>query len=225
MKLLIVEDNVDLANILKKGFIKKGYAVDVAYDGLEGYNLYYINQYDLIILDLNLPQMDGLEILDKIRSNDLNQKILILSARSTVSDKIAGLDKGANDYLAKPFDFAELEARIRSLLRRNFIQKNTIINYKNIKVDTKSKTCTIDKTIINLAPKEYAILEYLLINVGKIVSAEELIEHVWDSEVDLFSISIKSHMSRLRKKIDDLFKAELISTIRGSGYIISKEEK
>ena len=161
MKLLIIEDEPDMRNVLKKGFIKKGYLVDTAEDGEEGSYLALVNTYDVIVLDLNLPGKDGLEILQEIRDRSKTQRVIILSARSSVPDKITGLDMGANDYLAKPFDFMELEARVRSLARREMVQNDTKINIHNLVIDTVQKKVSYNGEKIELTPKEYAILEYL----------------------------------------------------------------
>ena len=161
MKLLIIEDEPDMRNALKKGFIKKDYLVDTAEDGEEGSYLALVNTYDVIVLDLNLPGKDGLEILQEIRDRSKTQRVIILSARSSVPDKITGLDMGANDYLAKPFDFMELEARVRSLARREMVQNDTKINIHNLVIDTVQKKVSYNGEKIELTPKEYAILEYL----------------------------------------------------------------
>ena len=161
MKLLIIEDEPDMRNALKKGFIKKGYLFDTAEDGEEGSYLALVNTYDVIVLDLNLPGKDGLEILQEIRDRSKTQRVIILSARSSVPDKITGLDMGANDYLAKPFDFMELEARVRSLARREMVQNDTKINIHNLVIDTVQKKVSYNGEKIELTPKEYAILEYL----------------------------------------------------------------
>ena len=161
VKLLIIEDEPDMRNALKKGFIKKGYLVDTAEDGEEGSYLALVNTYDVIVLDLNLPGKDGLEILQEIRDRSKTQRVIILSARSSVPDKITGLDMGANDYLAKPFDFMELEARVRSLARREMVQNDTKINIHNLVIDTVQKKVSYNGEKIELTPKEYAILEYL----------------------------------------------------------------
>lgn len=221
MKLLIIEDEEDLLLALRRGFEKKGYAVDTAADGCDGLELIFVNNYDLIILDLNLPGMDGLEILQKVRENDLKQKVLILSARSDYGQRIEGLDLGANDYLVKPFDFGELEARVRSLLRRSFTQNNVVIRFDRFSLDTCAhQLYTEDDERIDLTPKEYSILEYLLLHRGKAVSAEELIEHIWLSDDNLFSNAIKVHVSALRKKLGAYTDKELITNMRGAGYCI-----
>lgn len=224
MKLLIIEDDPDLSRLLQKGFTKRGYVAEAALDGIEGCSLAAINDYDLIILDLNLPGMDGLEVLSNIRKEKPDQRTLILSARSEVEDRVKGLNMGANDYLSKPFDFAELDARVRALLRREFSQTAPVIQWRNLTLNTRTKVLSCNGAILNLPPKEFAILEYLLYNKGRVVSSEELIEHIWQSDVDLFSITIKPHMSRLRKKLLVYTGSEVISTVRGSGYMISEEE-
>jgi len=224
LKLLLIEDEEDLVSALVAGFKKYGYAVDAATDGREGLELSYVNQYDLIVLDLNLPSMDGLEILSEIRRRDKDCKILILSARSEIPQRIQGLDMGANDYMIKPFDFRELEARVRSLLRRKFIQNDTVLSIKNLVVDTAAKRAyTLDHKFIELSPKEFAILEYLMLHKGKAISAETLIEHIWNSDFDYFSGSVKVHVSNLRKKLLAACGGEFIINIRGAGYMIDEE--
>lgn len=224
MKLLIIEDEIELLSALKKGFTKKRYAIDTADDGEQGAYLAEINDYDVIILDLNLPYKDGLEVLQEIRSRSKTQKVIILSARSSVADKVLGLDMGANDYLAKPFDFLELEARIRSLVLRNFVQKDMRFSVHGIIIDTGCKRVFFHDKPIDFAPKEYAILEYLAMHKGKVVSAEELIERVWESDVDLFAVSVKVHISNIRRKLETVSGSQIIETVRGSGYLIGEEE-
>lgn len=223
VKLLIVEDEPDMCKALEKWFVKKGFVVDTAEDGDEGSYLALVNTYDVIVLDLNLPGKDGLEILQEIRERSKTQRVIILSARSSVPDKILGLDMGANDYLTKPFDFMELEARVRSLARREIVQRDTEIRIGHLVIDTVQKMVFYNGNKVELAPKEYAILEYLGINLGKTVSAEDLIEHVWESDTDLFSVSVKVHMSKLRKKIEKVTEKKYIETIRGRGYMLSEE--
>ena len=219
MKILLIEDEVDLSNMIAKGLRKSGYAVDAAYDGEEGMYYYELNEYDLIILDLNLPLMDGLDILRHIRKGDKETKVLILSARTKVEQRVKGLDLGANDYLTKPFDFLELEARIRNLLRISFFQSSTEIECGSIKINTLSKTVFVNDHKIQLTKKEYAILEYLFIHKNEVISSERLIEHVWDSDVDLFSNSLKYHIHAIKKKLP----GEYIKNIRGQGYVLTEE--
>lgn len=218
MKLLVVEDECDLRTALKTGLTKNGYAVDIAEDGTDALELHYINEYDLIILDLNLPGMDGLDVMREMRKQNSSQKVLILSARSDVDDRIAGLDLGANDYLVKPFHFEELLARIRALLRREFIQSNTILEYGDLYLDTASRQAVEKDIPLILTKTELAILEYLMQNPTKPISAEEFIEHIYDSETDLFSNAIPVHIYSLRKKM----KHTHIKTIRGVGYQLHK---
>lgn len=224
MRLLLIEDEEDLINTLSRGLRKVGYAVDTATDGRDGLDLFYMNEYDLIILDLNLPSMDGLEILSKIREENQMCKILILSARSNYEERIEGLDRGADDYLVKPFDFGELNARIRNLLRRSFTQQSSKFKYENIIIDM-SKRAIYDNNNenIEIRPKEFAILEYLIINRGRVISAEELIEHIWDNDESMFSNVIKVHLSNLRKKLSQYCEEEIILNIRGVGYTINED--
>lgn len=221
MKLLLIEDEIALSNILLKGLKKSGYAVDPVFDGEEALELMEINEYDLVILDLNLPKVDGMEVLKRIRHNNTDVKILILSARSSIQDKIIGLDTGANDYLVKPFDFQELDARIRNLLRRAFTQESNVLSCAQIKLDSAKKMVFVKEIPITLTKKEFSILEYLMLHKEEVISTEELIEHTWDSEVDLFSNAFKFQLHSLRKKIKAVMDEEVIRTIRGHGYLIS----
>ncbi|MCC0782498.1 response regulator transcription factor [Clostridioides sp. ES-S-0108-01] len=224
MKLLVVEDERKLVKNLAKGLRKLGYAVDCAFDGEEALELYELNTYDLMILDLNLPEKDGLEVLRCVRSKDLYFRVIILSARSSVEERVRGLDMGANDYLAKPFDFKELEARIRGLLLREFRQRESRLICGNLEVDTITRTVGFMGIPVSVTKKEYGILEYLMLH-KRTISAEDLMEHVWDSEVDLFSNTLKFHMSSLRKKLEEATGGQIeIVTVRGQGYYISSRE-
>lgn len=219
MKLLLIEDEEDLSVVITKGLQKIGYAVDTVYDGEEALYMYGLNEYDLIILDLNLPVIDGIDVLKHIRKNDMRTKILILSARTQVEQRVEGLNLGANDYMVKPFDFAELEARINALLRIDFIQSPAILECGKLKINLLSKDVVLSDTKVPLTKKEYAILEYLFRCKDTVVSAEALIEHIWDSDVDLFSNSLKYHIHSLKKKLG----VPYIKNIRGQGYILSEE--
>ena len=218
MRLLLVEDEELLSKSLAKGLRKRGYAVDCVFDGTAALKELEINEYDLMILDLNLPEVDGLEVLRRLRESNRELRVLILSARSSVEDKIGGLDLGANDYLTKPFDFGELEARVRALLRRSFQQENVVLSYGGLRADTAAKSVTLDGKPIALTKKEYGILEYLLYHSGRAVSAEELIEHVWDNGADPFSNALKFQMHSLRKKLAEAGGRDCIETLRGLGY-------
>ena len=216
MKLLVIEDEDSLKKALVKGFKKLGYTVDAANDGEEALDYYFSNFYDLIILDLNLPIIDGMDILREIRKDNKLIPVLILSARSETNDKVSGLDAGANDYLAKPFDFEELDARVRALLRRNFKTIDTIITTDVVRLDTAIRKVFVAEVEINLPKKEYGILEYLMLNKGVVVSGDELAEHIWDDEHDSFINTIKVHISSLRKKMPE----GIIKNIRGQGYYV-----
>jgi len=194
--------------------------VDMVFDGEEAMDIISTDSYDLIILDLNLPGMDGLDILKNMRASDNETNVLILSARGGLNDKIEGLDSGANDYLCKPFHFEELEARVRSLTRRRTVQNNIVLECGEISLNTKTRTAFAKGEEIALTRKELAILEYLILHQGRPVSQEELIEHVWDSSVDSFSNSIRVHISALRKKIRTALGKDPITNRVGQGYVI-----
>ncbi len=225
MRILLVEDERDLNFILVKGLKKVGYAVDPAYDGEEALELFDINEYDIVILDLNLPVIDGMEVLKKIRQNNQSVKVLILSARSSIDERVAGLDAGANDYLVKPFDFKELEARIRNLLRMNFAKRPSILKVQDLSVDTNTKKVFISDQEVELTRKEYSILEYFIMNQDRLISNEELFEHIWDCEADEFSNTLKFHMHSLKKKLANVSPKEYIVNKRGQGYRIRGEHE
>lgn len=220
MRLLVVEDEKALCESIAKGLRLDGYEVDTAFDGEEAMEIISTDSYDLIILDLNLPGMDGLDILKNMRASDNETNVLILSARGGLNDKIEGLDSGANDYLCKPFHFEELEARVRSLTRRRTVQNNIVLECGEISLNTKTRTAFAKGEEVLLTRKELAILEYLILHQGRPVSQEELIEHVWDSSVDSFSNSIRVHISALRKKIRTALGYDPITNRVGQGYVI-----
>lgn len=224
MRILVVEDEIDLQEAIVEGLRLDGYAVDGCSNGNQAYELLYVENYDLAILDLNLPGMDGLEILRKIRE-EKEIKVLILSARTTVADKVKGLDLGANDYLAKPFDFAELEARIRNLLRRKFIQQSSLIQYGEIQMDLALRVVKIKEETLVLTKKEFSLLEYFMLNPKKVVSQEELIEHVWNAETNSLSGSVRVHIASLRKKLKIILGFDPIVTKIGEGYFLQGSEK
>ena len=226
LKILIVEDDSIMQKSICMGLNKLGYAVDSALDGEDALSLFEINCYDAVVLDLNLPKIDGLDVLRQIRSVNHELGVLILSARGEVDDKVLGLDLGANDYMGKPFHFKELEARLRALTRRKFIQEDIVLTCHGLKIDSAARSVFINNVRIELTNKEYGILEYLLIHKDAVISAEELIEHIWDSEVDLFSNSFRVHLNSLKKKLAvHLGNIELIKNIRNVGYYIAQEDK
>ena len=220
MRILVIEDEKELCDSIKEGLILDGYEVDACYNGLDGEEMATIEPYDLILLDLTLPDMDGMDILKSVRSQNALVPILILSARVQTEDKVEGLDRGANDYLTKPFDFSELEARIRSLTRRKFEQKSIYLSFDGLEMDTKTRRLHYNNEEIFLTKKEMGILEYLLLNQERVVSQEEIIEHVWNNEVHEFSNSIRVHISALRKKLREKMGHDPIVNKVGQGYIL-----
>lgn len=225
MRLLVVEDEKSLNEMIAESLRKVGFEVDACYDGDSADAYIAAESYDLIVLDLNLPGMDGMTLLRSLRERDRDTAVLILSARSEVTDKVAGLDAGANYYLAKPFHLDELEACVRSLTRRSFIQEDVLLTCGALAFDTKSRETLADGQPVTLTRKEAGILEYLLLHRGRPISQEELIEHVWDGSVDNFSNSIRVHISSLRKKLKTALGYDPIRNRIGEGYLIGGPEK
>lgn len=223
MKILLVEDEEKLLETIKEGLVHCGYAVDTALDGEEGSFMAFTNDYDLIILDINLPKKDGFEILKEVRARDREVNIIMLTALSDIDDRVRGFDLGANDYVLKPFHFEELKARIRSLLRRKTTIKDSVIETKGISFDSTKRTFNIKGENLKLTAKEAGILEYLFFNLGRYVTTEELMEHVWNDEVDIFSNVVRVHMSALRKKLKAKLGKNIIRNEIGKGYIIDEE--
>lgn len=220
MRLLIVEDEEDLLYALQKGLQQESYAVDIASDGATALELLTINTYDLLVLDINLPELNGYTLLKNLREQNNTIKVIIVSAHREIEDRIKGLDLGANDYLVKPFDFSELKARIRALLRREFASKPMQIKEGHLEVNLLTNKMTYNKNELPLTRKEYSIFKYLIENKGRVISSEELLEHVWDDSADPFSSSVRVHIYSLRKKINSLGDEKLkIETIKGVGYI------
>lgn len=224
MHILIVEDERALCDTIVRSLRRLAYSVDFCYNGNKALELIEVERYDLILLDLNLPGADGMTVLRTLRETDHETRVLILSARSEVTDKVDGLDAGANDYLAKPFHLAELEARIRSLTRRQFTQHDVVLSCGDLAFDTKARTASVAGQVLTLTRKETGILEYLLLNKGCPVSQEELIDHVWDNSVDNFSNSIRVHISALRKKLRTALGYDPVRNRIGEGYLIEEEQ-
>ena len=222
MHILIVEDERALCDTIVRSLRRLAYSVDFCYNGNKALELIEVERYDLILLDLNLPGADGMTVLRTLRETDHETRVLILSARSEVTDKVDGLDAGANDYLAKPFHLAELEARIRSLTRRQFTQHDVVLSCGDLAFDTKARTASVAGQVLTLTRKEIGILEYLLLNKGRPVSQEELIDHVWDNSVDNFSNSIRVHISSLRKKLRAALGYDPIRNRIGEGYVMEE---
>ena len=220
MHLLVIEDERILCETIVRSLRRLAYSVDHCYDGDQALELLGTEQYDLVLLDLNLPGKDGMTVLRTFRQRDRKTPVLILSARSEVKDKVEGLDAGANDYLSKPFHLAELEARIRSLTLRQFTQQDVLLTFKALSFDTRSRTATVNGQTLALTRKETGILEYLMVHQGRPVSQEELMEHVWDNSVDSFSNSIRVHISALRKKLRAALGYDPIRNRIGEGYLM-----
>ncbi|MBS5450069.1 MAG: response regulator transcription factor [Coriobacteriia bacterium] len=218
MRILIVEDEIELLQDIAKGLSLKGYAVDRAVNGKIGYQMAVDEEYDVIVLDLNLPEMDGLSVLRELQKENRQAKVLILSANSELDSKLSGFELGASDYLTKPFHFAELEARIRVLLNREFVQQPSCLTYKEISLNTMSRAAEIDGRPVDLTAKELSILEYFLLNQGRLITQQELIDHVWNGDADPFSNSVRVHLSALRKKLKAVLGHDPIQTKIGEGY-------
>lgn len=225
MRLLLVEDEEKLSGSLKKLLESESYAVDTASTGSTGLDLAFGEEYDLIILDVGLPEMDGFTIAQKLREEKVKTPILMLTARDTTSDKIAGLNSGADDYLVKPFNFEELLARIRALIRRTATQTTSTYTVDSLIFDPASHIVTRHGKELSLSAKEYALLEYLITHSGQIVSRTQIIDHVWDIDTDPFSNVVDVYIGYLRNKIDKAFPKEqpLIHTVKGLGYKIGVE--
>ena len=223
MRLLLIEDYRPLQQSLTKGLREAGFAVDTTGDGQEGLWYAMSNEYDVIILDLMLPGMDGLEILKKIRAQGRKSNVLILTAKDTLQDRVTGLDHGADDYLVKPFAFEELLARVRALLRRSYSQKNPCINIKDLRIDLASQRVWRGEEEIQFTPREYALLEYLAMRAGQTVSRTDIWEHVYEFKSTASSNVVDVYIGYLRKKIEQPGKPSLIRTIRGRGYSLGAQ--
>ena len=217
---MIVEDERRLSNIIKRGFTEDGFAVDQAFDGEEGQYLAESEQYDLIVLDIMLPKIDGLELCRELRRKNIKTPVLMLTAKSTTEDKVAGLDSGADDYITKPFSFVEFRSRVHALIRRSHQEVSPILTIDGLEVDPLKHIVKRDGKTINLTPKEFAVLELLLRHKGEVVSRTMIIEHVWDYNFDGISNVVDVFVVALRKKIDFGAKVRLIQTIHGVGYKI-----
>lgn len=220
MRVLVVEDEEAIASALERGLIKEGYAVDIAGDGVEAIEKASVNNYDVVCLDLNLPKMDGLEVCRRLREDRYGGGIIMLTARSSIKERIEGLDLGADDYLVKPFAFSELKARIRAVTRREGGLREPVLNTRGLELDPNTNRVKRDGHEIHLTPKEFALLYYLARNEGRAVPQEELLEHIWDEHANPFTQTVKVHMNNLRRKLNEGFDEQLIETIRGKGYVL-----
>ena len=218
MRILVVDDDRRLCAVIRRGLLEQGYAVDLAYDGEEGEYLAEINPYDVIILDIMLPSQDGMQVCQELRAKKVNTPILMLTAKDTVEDRVTGLDKGADDYLVKPFAFSELLARIRALLRREGTSKSPEIRVGDLVLNTLTREVRRGHRPIELTTKEYIILEYLMRRPKAVATRTMIEEHAWDYDFDSMSNLVDVYIRRLRRKIDAEGEDSLIQTVRGAGY-------
>jgi DNA-binding response OmpR family regulator len=218
MRILVVDDDRRLCAVIKRGLLEETYAVDLAYNGDEGEYLAEVNPYDLIILDIMLPNKDGIEVCNELRAKKINTPILMLTAKDTVEDRVRGLDTGADDYLVKPFAFSELLARVRALLRREGIAKSPELRVGDLTLNTLTRQIWRGHRPIELTTKEYVILEYFMRHPNVIVTRTMIEEHAWDYDFDSLSNLVDVYIRRLRRKIDNEREDSLIQTVRGAGY-------
>ncbi len=220
MRILLVEDDPRIAKFVAKGLRERSYAVDVAINGNSALYQISINTYDLVILDVMIPKPNGFDVCHELRRMGLRTPVLMLTARDEINDRIRGLDSGADDYLTKPFDFGELLARLRALLRRSGNVRRGRIVVDDLVLDPEGQTATRAGRCLRLTAKEHALLEYLALNAGRVIGREEIAEHVWDETFDPFSNVIEVYVNRLRRKVDDGSANPLIHTRRGAGYVL-----
>ena len=220
MRILVVEDEKRIADFIARGLKEEQYVVDIAYDGEEGLFLAEINPYDLMIFDIMLPKLDGVEICRQLRSKKNITPILMLTARAAVKDKVMGLNAGADDYLTKPFSFEELLARVKVLLRRQTPHKTSVLKVGVLELNQLSHEVKRMDKIIVLTAKEFALLEYFMVHAGEVISRSMISEHVWNEQFDSMSNVIDVHVRNLRSKVDDGFNKKFINTLRGSGYVL-----
>jgi DNA-binding response OmpR family regulator len=223
LKILIIEDEKKLARLLKQGLEENGFTVDLAHDGADGQYQVENYAYDAVLLDLMLPEVDGLTILASLRNQGSDVPVLIVTARGEVEDRIKGLNLGADDYLAKPFDLDELVARLRALIRRSRGKPSPLLTVGDLSIDTNARTVSRAGINISLSAREYTILAYLALHVGRVVSRTELIEHIYETDYEWDSNVIDVYISYLRTKIDKGFPVPLIHTVRGAGYLLKGE--
>lgn len=223
MRMLVVEDEHRIAAALKKGFELEQFAVDVAYTGITGYDFASTQVYDIILLDIMLPEMDGLAVCKKLREESIHTPIILLTAKGQIEDKVSGLDTGADDYVTKPFSFEELLARVRALLRRPPVSQNRVLQVADLQLDPQSFTVTRGAVELKLSSKEFALLEYLLRNKNTIITKQQLIDHVWDYDANILPNTVEVYVKNLRAKIDNPFPnlPKLLHTVRGFGYKMS----
>jgi two-component system, OmpR family, copper resistance phosphate regulon response regulator CusR len=223
MRVLIAEDDKPVASFVQKGLEAEQYAVDIAQDGDEAQFMVNQFEYDLAVLDLTLPRIDGLDVLKHIRDSKPTMPVLILTGRNRVEDRVKGLDLGADDYLTKPFSFSELSARVRALLRRSSMPAEVVLRVADLALNRVERSVKRGDKAIEMTPKEFALLEYLMRNVGRCVTRAMIIEHVWNLSFDTMTNVVDVYINYVRKKVDQDFEVKLIHTVRGVGYQIGEE--
>ena len=223
MRILVVEDQNKVSSFIKKGLEEEGYAVDIAHDGQMGLDMALDPVHDLIILDIQLPKIDGLQILQKLRNRGLATPVLLLTVRATIEDKVLGLDSGADDYLTKPFAFQELVARVRALLRRRTDTEPAVLRISDLTLDPARRLVLRGDEKIDLSPREFSLLDFFMRNPGRVLTRTMIIDHVWDYDFDTDTNVIDVYINYLRKKIDTGGKPKLIHTVRGAGYVLKEE--
>lgn len=225
MRVLLVEDDARTASFILKGLRQAGFAVDHAPDGEDGLHLASTEPYDAAVVDIMLPKLDGLTLLDELRKRKVMTPVIVLSARSTVDDRIKGLQAGGDDYLVKPFAFSELLARIQALIRRAYaVAEPTSLSVGELSIDLLRRKVLRGEREIELRPREFALLEYLMRNAGRVVSRTMIMEHVWDYNFDPQTNVVEAHICRLRNKVDRPFDCKMIHTVRGVGYVLEEKE-
>jgi DNA-binding response OmpR family regulator len=225
MRVLLVEDDKETIRFISKGLKQEGFAVDCCHNGEDGLHLALTEPYDAAVIDIMLPKLDGLTLIDELRRNKIHIPVIVLSAKSSVDDRIMGLQAGGDDYLVKPFAFSELVARIHALIRRSTREDEpTSLSVDNLEIDLVRRKVLRNGIFIDLQPKEFALLEYLMRNAGRVVSKTMIMEHVWDYNFDPRTTVVEARVCRLRDKVDRPFGEELIHTIRGVGYVLEKRK-
>jgi DNA-binding response OmpR family regulator len=225
MRILLIEDNRRLSDALRRTLVEDGYVVDTAYDGVEGEDLALTTSYSLIILDVMLPKRDGIEVCRSLRDQHVATPILMLTARDALEDRVTGLDSGADDYLVKPFEVAELRARLRALLRRETDNKSGLLQVADLKLDPATHFASRAETPLDLTAREYSLLEYLMRNLNRLITRELVIQNLWSYDKTITSNVVDVYIRRLRRKVDDPYEVKLIETIRGAGYRLRDPER
>ncbi len=224
MRVLLIEDNRRLSDSLRATLVEDGYAVDVAYDGVDGEDMAVFTAYDVIILDVMLPKRDGIQVCRSVRDQKITTPILMLTARDALDDRVQGLDSGADDYLVKPFEIKELRARLRALMRRNAPSKAGDLTFEDLRLDPAGHFAWRSDDPLDLTAKEFSLLEYMMRNPNRLITRDMVVSHLWDYDQNIASNVVDVYIRRLRRKVDDPYDVKLIETIRGAGYRLRRQE-